>query len=145
MQNTVVRQTKNQPFYFRTTVSESSSPQRKKNPKNNKQTNKHKTKQNKKNQLNCGDTRIITWNKEHVCMQTTQLICQAHLCKGQNTKTLQVLDQMKKGHKPTSYSFKKINFHQNQKRNFFKCLLNFPFFSAILYSVLTLHWQVQSA
>ena len=81
MQNTDVKQTKTNPSYFRGTVSESSPPK----------------KTNKQTQLHCDDTRIITWNKEHVCMQTTH-ICQAHLCKGQNTKTLQVLDQMKKGY-----------------------------------------------
>ena len=83
MQNNDVKQTKTNPSYFRGTVSESSpSP----------------PPQKKKTQLHCDDTRIITWNKERVCMQTTH-ICQAHLCKGQNTKTLQVfLDQMKKGH-----------------------------------------------
>ena len=99
MQNTDVKQTENQPYLFqRHSIRKFSFPQKK-----------------KKTQLNCSDTRVITKNRENVCMQTTQLICQAHLCGEQKTITLQELDQLRKGHKPTNSLKKKINFHHNQK------------------------------
>ena len=83
---------KTNPIYFRDKVSESSPSPRK----------KKKKKKKKKSQLNCSDSRVIIKNRENVCMQTTQLICQAHLCREQKTITLQESDQLRKGHKPTN-------------------------------------------
>ena len=88
---------KTNPIYFRDIVSESSPSPRK-----------------KKSQLNCSDSRVITKNRENVCMQTTQIICQAHLCREQKTITLQELDQLRKGHKPTNSWKKKKKKKKNQ-------------------------------